>query len=193
MKTTGFIILAGGKSSRMGSPKEKLDWEGKSFLEALVEKAKTMGFEEIYISSNQGIEGYRTIADTYRDAGPVSGIYSCLLESRCGKNVVLPVDLPQAPCETIMDMVSMAYRTDADCVMLSCGGFIEPLFSVFDRRVAPVLEEMLKEGSPSVKAAARRINTEYCYYRGPSNLIKSMNTREEYTQMFEKYGKTDSL
>ena len=51
-----LLLLAGGKSSRMGTNKAELLYEGKSFLENIIEKAKCLGLKELYISGYQRLE-----------------------------------------------------------------------------------------------------------------------------------------
>ena len=45
-----LILLAGGKSSRMGSNKAELTFQGKTFTDLLIEKARMLGIEKIYLS-----------------------------------------------------------------------------------------------------------------------------------------------
>jgi len=49
-----LIILAGGKSSRMGQNKAHLRWNAKCFLDIIIEKGKSLGFGEIVLSGYRG-------------------------------------------------------------------------------------------------------------------------------------------
>ena len=49
-----LLLLAGGKSARMGTSKADLLFEGKTFLEHMLNKAQQLGIQKYYIS------GYRT-------------------------------------------------------------------------------------------------------------------------------------
>ena len=44
-----LLVIAGGKSRRMGHDKRWLKWQGKSFLDCIVRKAIIAGFSEIII------------------------------------------------------------------------------------------------------------------------------------------------
>jgi len=45
-----LLLLAGGKSARMGTSKAELLYEGKSFLQHMLDKAHALGIEQCYIS-----------------------------------------------------------------------------------------------------------------------------------------------
>lgn len=84
------IILAGGKSSRMGQDKALLTLGGETQLSRTVALAKAAGCDQILISRNQA--GF--IHDIYPDCGPLSGIQSALLYVRASSCLVLTIDTP---------------------------------------------------------------------------------------------------
>lgn len=43
------VILAAGSSSRMGQPKQLLEWQGKTLLEGIVAKVKEAGTGEVFV------------------------------------------------------------------------------------------------------------------------------------------------
>ena len=45
-----LLLLAGGKSARMGTSKAELMFEGKTFLQHMLDKAHAVGIENCYIS-----------------------------------------------------------------------------------------------------------------------------------------------
>ncbi len=66
------MILAGGKSSRMGKDKASLPFRGMSLLEWQVQKLSGLGIKDIMLSGcRQGLEGTRTIPDEYPCRGPL--------------------------------------------------------------------------------------------------------------------------
>ena len=89
MKFTG-IILAGGKSERMGTDKGMVKFRNKFLVEYPLEALKP-SCPTILISSNNDdyrIFGYPIIQDLVSDTGPMGGIYSCLLNSESHYNLV---------------------------------------------------------------------------------------------------------
>lgn len=84
------IILAGGRSSRMGQDKALLQLNGQSQLSRTVALAKAAGCDQILISRNQ--PGF--IYDLYPAAGPLAGIQAALLQVHAANCLILPVDTP---------------------------------------------------------------------------------------------------
>jgi len=95
MEVTG-IILAGGKSSRMGTDKGLQEFCGKPLISYAIQVLSEL-CSTIVISTSSGEYqsfGYKTVADEFPGIGPMGGIYSALRQSKTEKNLVLSCDLP---------------------------------------------------------------------------------------------------
>ena len=74
-----LLLLAGGKSARMGSNKAELLFEGKSFLEHMLDKAHALGIDKCYISGYASRrQDVQTVWDIYPERGPLSGLHASL-------------------------------------------------------------------------------------------------------------------
>lgn len=100
MKVTG-IILAGGKSSRMGAEKGLQELCGKPLIHYAIEALSGLCNTIIISSSSEAYHslGYKVVADIIPGIGPMGGIYSTLQQSKTEKNLVLSCDLPFASAE----------------------------------------------------------------------------------------------
>ncbi|MBU1487388.1 molybdenum cofactor guanylyltransferase, partial [bacterium] len=91
------IILAGGKSSRMGEDKALLRFEGRSLIEWVIAGLKEVG-GEIIIVANEPERfkslGLRAVKDILPDKGPLVGLYSGLLSSFSEYSFVCGTDMP---------------------------------------------------------------------------------------------------
>ena len=92
------IILAGGKSSRMGKDKGLCTFNGKALVEYAIETLKPL-CNRLIISANYFPEKYSSygievIADEVKNIGPMGGIYTCLKKSGTQHNIVLSCDTP---------------------------------------------------------------------------------------------------
>ena len=90
------IILAGGQSSRMGSDKGLLLYQGKPLISYSIDVLAPL-CSEILISSNNELYnkfGYEVVADEISGIGPMGGIYSCLKRSKNDLNLILSCDMP---------------------------------------------------------------------------------------------------
>ena len=93
---TGCLILAGGKSRRMGYRKSSLRLNGTTFLDKLIFELRD--FPEILVSVDDAARHpeipYSMIVDRYSDCGPMSGLYSALSVCESYALLVLPCDVP---------------------------------------------------------------------------------------------------
>jgi len=95
MNVTG-IILAGGKSSRMGAEKGLQELCGKPLIHYAIEALSGLCNTIIISSSSDAYHslGYKVVADVIPGIGPMGGIYSTLQQSKTEENLVLSCDLP---------------------------------------------------------------------------------------------------
>ena len=79
----GCIILAGGKSSRMGGDKALLEYEGKYFIEKIAEELSFFEEKIIARGNNSSLteitdSKWQVIPDIYLDHGPMGGMHAHL-------------------------------------------------------------------------------------------------------------------
>ncbi|MBB5866229.1 molybdenum cofactor guanylyltransferase [Xanthomonas sp. 3058] len=87
------VVLAGGRSSRMGQDKALLSWRGRPLLEHMQAVLREAGAHAVLISGARA--GYAGIADTQPDLGPLGGLVSVIERvSDTTTLVVVPVDMP---------------------------------------------------------------------------------------------------
>jgi molybdopterin-guanine dinucleotide biosynthesis protein A len=88
------IVLAGGKSRRLGMNKALLVLKGRKLIDYPVQLlGKCCG--SVIISSNQPVPlSCPVFPDIIAENSPMVGIYSCLLQSKTPYNVVLTCDMP---------------------------------------------------------------------------------------------------
>ncbi len=96
------IILAGGRSSRMGQDKAMLQIAGETQLQRTVALAIAVGCEQILVSRNQ--PGF--IEDVYPEAGPLAGIQAALLHATASQCLVLAIDTPLLNPEVLMPLLT---------------------------------------------------------------------------------------
>ena len=78
------IILAGGKSSRMGQDKGFLGLEGKPMIQYGIETAQRLSNHIVVIANNKSYHslGVPVFPDVYIKKGPLGGIHSGLTHSK---------------------------------------------------------------------------------------------------------------
>ena len=90
------IILAGGKSTRMGEDKSNKLYKGIPFLQHIIEAMKKVTNKIIIITNNACHTkfGYPCFSDIVPDQGPIGGIYTALYHASTEKNMILSCDVP---------------------------------------------------------------------------------------------------
>src|ERR1051326_3836877 len=83
---TGFV-LAGGKSTRMGTDKALLDWHGRTLLDHMLELLRG-------VLDQVQVVGRDQLPDHLPGLGPLSGIATALKATSTDANVIVAVDLP---------------------------------------------------------------------------------------------------
>lgn len=86
------ILLAGGRSTRMGRDKALLDWRGRPLIEHMIDLLHGAGAARVLVSGDR--PGYAGIPDARPGSGPVGGIAAVIDACADGCVVVVPVDLP---------------------------------------------------------------------------------------------------
>ncbi len=103
------IVLAGGKSRRMGRDKAELRWtHDQTFLDRAVGVLREAGCEKVIVSGQRA--GYDHVPDRWPDHGPLGGIASVLaarpeLE---GAVLIMPVDMPETEPATLVRLLKAA-------------------------------------------------------------------------------------
>jgi len=183
-----LIILAGGKSLRMGTNKAHLNWHAMRFIDVLVEKGKQMGFGEIILSgTREKIEGCRNVPDIVPGRGPLGGMHSCLLASSFDNALLVPVDCPGISIKTMVALVGTHIEQGNEITLLQHGNRLEPLIgmyaTVFHQKILPVIES---GGAPVFRALDRGEISVY-HMREAEPGILNLNTKEAYLAWMEQH------
>jgi molybdopterin-guanine dinucleotide biosynthesis protein A len=148
MRADSALILAGGKSTRMGYDKKGLELNGASVLERLVVELGSL-FSEVIISSNKPVMcgNVRVVSDGI-GAGPLAGIYRGL--EVCGSDYlyVTACDMPFLSAEYIRyirGIVTAEGSADA-CVFRRSDGLYEPFNSFFGKSCLEPMRAALLRG-----------------------------------------------
>lgn len=144
MDVTG-IIMAGGKSSRLGQDKGLLQIGDKKLVEIATGLLSEVCNEVMISAGNPAYRefGFRVIPDIYAGIGPMGGLYSALLASNSPANVVLSVDIPFVNKELVGYLINRLEGYEA-VVPLTGPGCFEPLCAVYSRSVLPVIRKCIE-------------------------------------------------
>jgi molybdopterin-guanine dinucleotide biosynthesis protein A len=96
------IVLAGGRSSRMGRDKALLTLDGHTLLDAAIARLRQAGATRVLVSGDR--PAHDGVPDHVPGLGPVGGLASVLKRCPDGLAVVVPVDMPRLEAQRLMDL-----------------------------------------------------------------------------------------
>ena len=180
-----LLLLAGGKSARMGTCKAELLYEGKTFLQHMLDKAKALGIEKCYISGyNSRQEDVQTVWDIYPDRGPLSGIHATMQTITTPYCLVLPVDAPKLPVEILEGLLQRHQQQQNHKVLIwEHGVRQEPLIAVYPTAMADTIESMIKDHAAPVFRAIDSWGFESFRMEMQEEQIININTPELYKKL----------
>ena len=190
----GCIILAGGKSSRMGQDKALLEYEGKYFIEKIAAELSCFDEKIIARGNNSSLTGitdssWRVIPDIYPEHGPMGGMHAALKECESDAMFVVTCDMPlitgelvKQICDTMKESVQNQVN-DAVIVVTSEGKY-HPLCGIYKKELYKIMEEYLKEDNNRMMAVLKNCNVKYWKLdEEKSRQLANVNTREEYMRI----------
>lgn len=177
------VILAGGKSSRMGSCKAELPWAGKTLLEHQVDKIKAIGIRDIIVSGySEPVAGTRYVPDVYPGKGPLGGIHAGLNAAQRGAVFVISVDTPLFSPDEMKLLMEAHLAGDSPITVAGHCGTLEPLIGVYDCDLSDAAESILQGTNTSVKRLIDKVGVNVCEFSN-GNSARNCNTPEQYKQL----------
>lgn len=155
--TFSALILAGGKSSRMGRDKAWLRVGHETLLGRQIRLAREIGAAEVFISGRAGVDyshlGCRVLKDKIPDAGPLAGIERGLNSVSTQFLLVLAVDLPMMCADCLLRISAHTCGLGAIPVV---AGQIEPLAGFYPKSARSLAGALLRDNNRAVAAFAAR-------------------------------------
>lgn len=194
------IILAGGKSSRMGRPKALLPFAGEPLIAHVVRGIRTIFAEAIVVAApEQELPNLPAVLvrDDVAYQGPVSGIYHGLTASAEEVCFVTSCDAPFLNLALVADLLSRI--SDCDVVVPYWQERLQPLHAAYRRSVAPLLREQLNRGelrpiSLYSKVRTREIHEDEIRRIDPEGLsFLNMNSPEDYDAALQLWNNRNSI
>ena len=159
------VLLAGGKSQRMGFDKQLLSVNNRRLVYELVHRLKEE-FEEIIIVTNspehyEGGTGYSVISDEIKDMGPLGGIHTGL-KAAAGEYVYfLACDMPCVNVDYIRFMKNKIKNLEVDACVTRFGEWIEPFNAFYSKSLIKGIEADLLIGKGYIFQYLKKQNCLY--------------------------------
>ena len=164
------IILAGGKSTRIGANKPQLKI-GKGHLIDRVADTLSQFTSSILIVTTEdqvslvesATHSARRVKDIYPGKGPLGGIYTGLMHAETSYSLVVGCDMP------FLNIGLIKYMIDGACgfaaVAPKIGWMIQPLHAIYSKSCVPSIETLIREDQLQIIKLFNLVNTRYVTQR----------------------------
>ena len=160
---TAVVILAGGRSRRMGRDKLALTLGGQTLLESAVSRFSD-GFSDVFLSVADGNKypdvPVRRVVDILPGAGPLSGLHAAFTRLPCEGVFLVAADLPYSSANAAKKIIELGGEKEA-CVIRLPDGRLEPLFAFYRRSLLPRCEDLIRSGDNRMSEVILSADTRY--------------------------------
>ena len=175
------IILAGGKSSRMGQNKSLMKYNDVPMIEYIYNQLDGK-FNEILIGANNAnlyeYLNLKIVEDKITDRGPLMGILSCLEKSGNDLNFVTACDIPEINIKFVEKMLLESEGYDIIMPVTGTDKY-EPLFAVYRKSVIKPAEKILNCGKRRITELFKYLNVKLIELP-ENNWYFNINTLDDY-------------
>jgi molybdopterin-guanine dinucleotide biosynthesis protein A len=165
-RSTGFsgVILAGGKSRRMGRDKGQLMLRGETLAARAVRTLSALADDVILVTNTpEAFEGLsaRLTDDQIPGGGALSGIHAGLTAARHEWALVVACDMPFLNLDLLRYMASLAPGASGAALVPRWQGELETLHTFYSRQCLSVIEPILLRGGGRIIEFYQRIHVRY--------------------------------
>ncbi len=153
MEDLSAFVLAGGRSSRLGSEKALVELEGETLLVRALRLCRSLT-AAVYVAgpADKFAALGAVVEDVHRGCGPLGAIHAALSASTTDLNFILAVDMPFVVPAFAEHLVAQARASGAVVTVPRVGGRFEPLCAVYRRPFRDTAQAALEQGRYKIDA-----------------------------------------
>jgi molybdopterin-guanine dinucleotide biosynthesis protein A len=187
------FILAGGKSTRMGTDKAFVILDGRTLLARALDLARSVTSDVRIVGHAAKFAPFAPVVeDIFPGCGPLGGIHAALRISSTDLNAILAVDVPFVPPALLQYLIKRSRDAVATVTVAQSGGRFQPLCAVYRREFADVAEQALRTGRYKIDALFESAHTQVIAENELENagfsskIFRNLNTLEELERAGEE-------
>jgi len=187
------FILVGGRSTRMGTDKAFVTFEGRTMLARALNVARSVTSDVRIVGDPAKFAPFANVVeDIVPGCGPLAGIHAALRASAAEFNLMLAVDMPFVSPALLHFLLARAGNSAFATVTVprSAHGW-QPLCAVYRRRFADAAEKALHAGRYKIDALFTPLETQAVEEQEleragfSASMFRNLNTPEELSQARE--------
>jgi molybdopterin-guanine dinucleotide biosynthesis protein A len=159
------IVLAGGRSLRLGQDKVMMTMAGQSLMQRVIARLAPLSSEVIVALSQRGenpalpFAEVKVVFDLYPGKGALGGVYTGLVSSASFYNLVVACDMPFLNVELLRYMSQLS--PGFDMVVPSVGSNVEPLHAIYAKSCLEPIAELLRQGDLQISNLFNSLKVRY--------------------------------
>jgi molybdopterin-guanine dinucleotide biosynthesis protein A len=155
-------IEAGGNSSRMGTDKSFVLFQGRPMIEVVRDQVAGLGDELILITNRLDDYAHLNLpmfGDVYPDHGSLGGIFTAVSHAQYPHTLIVACDMPWLNRPLLQHMIGL--RETADVVVPRWENYPEPLHAIYSKSCLPAIEQKLKAGQLKITGFFSEVAVRY--------------------------------
>ncbi|MHB8629787.1 MAG: molybdenum cofactor guanylyltransferase [Aggregatilineales bacterium] len=162
MSSVSIAILAGGRSSRMGTDKSFVLLQDKPIFEHVLARVLPLGLPMTLITNSP--EKYakyhlQTVADILLEQGALGGLYTAIISSSTDYTLCVACDMPFLNTALLKNLIDR--RANWDVVVPRTAGFPEAMHAVYSQACLEPIRRQLTKGQLKASGFYDRVKTLY--------------------------------
>jgi len=152
------VLLAGGRSSRMGREKPLLEIGGRLLIERVAAAVVLCASKTVVVTNRPELYSFLnlpTIQDTWPGRGPLAGIHAGLRHATCERILVVACDYPFLDAATLRRIT--AEDPAGGVIVPFIDGKLQPLCALYSVSVLPLVETSIASGELMVSSLLARL------------------------------------
>ncbi|MEH7390121.1 molybdenum cofactor guanylyltransferase [Bacillus sp. JJ1503] len=196
MQVTG-IIMAGGRSSRMGTNKALLPIGGKTVIERIVQELSKIVSDLVIVTNtfeDYQFLGLPMVQDHWKDMGPLAGIHAGLSASSTEKNLIVACDMPFISSQ--VGDILLTFLDDYQVAVPDVSDQLHPLFAAYRKDTLGEVQQSLQNQELRIRQFFKHTKTKYVteaclqkhHYHYQEQHFFNMNHRDDFERALKMEG-----
>ena len=182
MRSLTLLIIAGGKSSRLGVDKRFVEVGGVTLLENILAKAAAQNFAEIFLCVEEILTPIKILAEKYgvkisvdkiQGAGPMAALATALEKISTDWALAVSVDMPFFQFESLTPLINF----DVQVTVPIANGRAQPLAALYSKSMAEFFLRELSAGQRKLIDAIKKVPSKFVELSTDETIFFNVNTR----------------
>jgi len=185
--TLTVVILAGGRSRRMGRDKALLPMGKGPLLQRVIDAAEPLSSEHLLVTNTPDSHtafAWPTAPDLHPDKGPLGGLYTALSHTTTAQILLLACDLPYLNTPFLRFLCE--HIGDHQAVVPASSEGLQPLCAIYNRTVLASVAQAMEKNKLGMRRLLTHLDISVIYpekwkpFDPDGNLFTNLNTPEDY-------------